>query len=415
MHCPHCETYNVDSARFCANCGRPLVPAPSDGSPLDRTALESTIDRSTLDPAAPDPAALESTIDRSTLGAASSPSFTGPSFSDPSFENPAPPSDPTPGGTSRSAATGGASSSTGNALFDQDAVSTTNRGALIAVAIVVVAVLTVAGIFITTSRSDSDTTTPSLPTVSSVGDDAAATSNPVTLPPATLPPATTTPTTTTPATTTPPTTAPATTTPATTTPPTTSPATTTPATTAAPAPPTTAPPLWAVPTIPPPPLPTSGPGSPLIAAEVFPGGVRAVDAQPFFLRVQALADALAAGNYGEARSIQLESLGDDSAYAARYGQLDRSSLLLVDAGVAGGSYELLTIEMNLEESASFTRVLCTQFVADGAQGRVTRRGGFELERWPENITSEQLRNNAALFDGLRTRCTFGSVRPSLES
>ena len=303
-------------------------------------------------------------------------------------------------------------------VFDQDAdASPAPRGGLVA-SIVAMAVVVSGAFFlavrpgagspsnptdlaaaaaaaVTTGSNDSVATVPSsVPAVTGETTIAlpSTTSTPTTTPPATTPPASTAP-----PTTSTPTTAPATT------PPTTAPADTAPPTTVAPEPL----PLWALPPIPDE-APPDGPGSPQIRAEVLASGVRAVDVEPFLLRTQLLADAWADGDFELARTIDLRARAGPE-YEARFADLDRSSLILVDAGVAGGSYELLVLEVNVESGATTTQLHCAQYAADGTTGNVARRGGFDLGMWDRNITPEEIRHAGDVFDSLVERCSFGDI------
>lgn len=188
------------------------------------------------------------------------------------------------------------------------------------------------------------------------------------------------------------------------------PTSTTPPSTAPPAPTTVA--IWEPPPVPDGPPPTSGPGAPQVATETLRSGVRAVDAYPFLLRTQALADAWAAGDGAAARALDLRPATDDD-YEERFGAIDRLSLILVDAGAGTGDYELLVIEVQLRGGGERTRLDCAQYVSDGSTGNATRRGGFRLALLEGNVGPEAVRSGDD-FDALVRRCTFGAVRASLD-
>lgn len=306
---------------------------------------------------------------------------------------------------------------TATPLFDQAAPSSGRPVGLMVGAVVAVVALLGAGLVFIAGRGDDDTATadavtPSAVTPSTVPAQGADTAAPSTIPAATVAitttPPTTTPPTTLPPTTLPPTTVPPTTVPPTTVPPSTAPPTTLPPTTVPP-PTTVAPNIWDTPVLPSPPLPTSGPGSPLIDGAQLPSGVRAVDAHPFLLNAQGLVDALAAGDWATARVLDPSITATDDELATTFAALDRASLILLDAGVAAGSYEMAAVEVLYNGAEEKTAVRCVQFVANGATGAVSRRGAFPITTIDGNVTPEAVRLDAATFAEVRSRCTFATL------
>lgn len=291
-------------------------------------------------------------------------------------------------------------------MFDQDAdvPPPRSRAAVAAIALAVMAIMGGLLLVVLRPAGDDDRAPADLTadgaSIAAPGSTAASTSPPTSEVASTSPP-TTAPATTT-SSTLPSTMVAATTTVASTTAPTSPPADPGPTTTLA---------IWALQPIPET-APPNGPGSPQIHLEVFASGVRAVDAQPFFFRTQLLADAWATGDFQLARTIDLRARAGPE-YEARFTDLDRSSLILIDAGVSGGSYELLVIEVNVESGGTTTRLHCAQYVSEGTTGNVVRRGSIELGTYDRNVTPEELRSATEVFDGLLDSCTFGLLQPQL--
>ena len=218
-------------------------------------------------------------------------------------------------------------------------------------------------------------------------------------------PETTVTETTVPDTTVPDTTVPETTVPETTVPDTTVPDTTVPETTVLPTTPLPADPA-ATPAIPDPEAYT-GPGSPQVMNAPMPSGPTYEDVRSSLVIAQRLADALAAEDWVNARSLLARPPADDGLFGLAYGLTDRYSLLLFDARVDGPGYQLLLGTVRNELNQTQTSVGCVEWYVEANRPIVDMLSERLIASYSNSAFSpEGLRNNSELDGQLRSSCTW---------
>jgi hypothetical protein len=221
---------------------------------------------------------------------------------------------------------------------------------------------------------------------------------PVTVPPVTVPPTTVPPTTA------PPTTAPPTTVPPTTVPPTTVPPTTVPPTTV---PPTTVPDPAAIRQIPAGPPPLEAAGVSQVLSNPLPSGVVYADVEGLLVRAQQLADSLALNDWAAVRLIDPATAEfSDQRFEDGYRNLNRASLILLDARPTGIGYDLLVVSAAIELDGTQTSLYCLTWGVDAQFGTVSQRSGSLITFWPGNTHPEAIPADAAALEQL-ARCTWG--------
>jgi hypothetical protein len=158
--------------------------------------------------------------------------------------------------------------------------------------------------------------------------------------------------------------------------------------------------------------PESGPGSPQVLNDPLPSGVSAQAVAPAFAVAQRLADALAGGQWDNVRAIDVDGRGaSDQALEVGYGGLDRASLMLLDATPTADGYRLLVVSVANELGGEQTSLYCLEWSADPDAATVDQHGGSVglVERVPEVLSPEAVRNDPALDEAVRSECHWRSA------
>jgi hypothetical protein len=145
-------------------------------------------------------------------------------------------------------------------------------------------------------------------------------------------------------------------------------------------------------------------GSSLALNNPFPSGLGWDAVAGSFATAQRLADALAAHDWPTARQLQ-GTTTSDAQLSAGYKDLDRSTLMAIDARSEGDGYRFLVVSVANEKGGAQTSLWCLQWTANSSAHTVHQnKGGHKLVTLQGTVTAEQLLADSTWASSMRAQC-----------
>lgn len=150
-------------------------------------------------------------------------------------------------------------------------------------------------------------------------------------------------------------------------------------------------------------------GSAGILNDPLPSGLSGPDAAPSLAVAQRLVDALSTEDWGTVRRLDRATSGySDQNFIDGYRDLDRASLLLVDARQVPDGLRLLFVSVANEFGGAQTSLYCLEWTAKPDADTIQQHGGTVglIARVSSTISPDDVRNDQELMEVIATRCRW---------